>query len=131
MAALALATWLMAAGGASELKVLDIQVYLFDRRSGEMAPVDERAAPVNVSGDLIAIVKISGSAETAKMNVKVLEGKKKRIDETRSLEDTSNAPYEMFYLRVKELCAETTITATVTKGKQKAARTTTRHFACE
>jgi hypothetical protein len=131
MTAIALATWMMAAGGAAELRVVDIQIYLFDRKSGEMSPIDERAAPTNVNGDLIAIVKISGSAETAKLNLKVLEGKKKRIDETRTLEETSQAPYEMFYLRVKALCDETTITATVTKGKQKAAKTTTRHFACE
>jgi hypothetical protein len=126
-----IAMWLMVAGGATELKVVDIQIYLFDRKSGEMAIIDERAAPTNVYGDLIAIVKIAGSAETAKMNLKVLEGKKKRIDETRALEETAQAPYEMFYLRVKQLCEETTITATVTKGKQKAAKTTTRHFACE
>jgi hypothetical protein len=96
-----------------------------------MAPIEERAAPTNVMGDLIAIVKISGNAATAKLNLKVLEGTKKRVDETRVLEDTSHAPYEMFYLRVKELCAETTITATISKGKAKSAKTTTRHFACE
>jgi hypothetical protein len=131
MVALALAAAVLSAGGGAKLEVLEIQIYLFDRKSGEMAILDEKAEPVNVSADLVAIVKSVAGGEKVKLNLKVMEGKLKRLDETRAIEDGGGAPYEMFFLRARMLCAETTITATLTRGKRTASKTTTRHFACE
>jgi len=121
--------WLIAAGGGTELKVADIQVYTFDRKSGEMSPIDERAKPTDWFGDLIAIVKTGGDAANTKLNVKVTEGKQKRLDETRVIGD-GIGNYELFFVRAGKLCSETSITATLSKGKAKLTKSTTRQFAC-
>src|SRR3954465_10972243 len=131
MIALALLSTLTAGAAAStELKVVDIQIYTFDRKSGEMAPIDERAKPRDWDGDLIAIVKTGGNVPKSQLNLTVLEGKKKRLDETRAIGD-SKGTYELFFTRAGMLCAETTITATVSKGKAKLSKSTTRQFGCD
>jgi hypothetical protein len=120
-----------AAAPEHEVKVAEIAVYKFDRKSGEMAPLDEKAEPFNDFGDMVAIVRLTGSGTTkAKLVLKVTEGKKKKFEEARSVEDPDGSPYEMFFFRSKLLCAETTFTATITRGKKTSTKTTTRAFSC-
>src|SRR5438105_1856447 len=46
---------------AAAPRVVDIQIYTFDRKSGEMSPIDPRARPTDYAGDLIAIVRTAGA----------------------------------------------------------------------
>ncbi|MBI3185758.1 MAG: hypothetical protein HYZ28_26775 [Myxococcales bacterium] len=120
---------------APEFSIVEIRPMLFERESGDLRPLPEPDARINLFGDLAVVVKVKGRpgsfAKGRKLRVQVSDGKRELVSQTQELEGigVNGHAHRLVFVPMGILCGELKVSARIDQPKP-SAKELALSFAC-